>query len=281
MVVAREKRLLCIGRTSLLAACCGIASSGFMAQAIAAEFFTIIGPDGRPMVVQQRPEKKSKPADNVARPQNKTDQDSSQNQPQLSSQSQVIGQTQSSNAIALAQSQAIESEPNTSEPIQSNTSVENESKLDPTMQQHGLNGQAAQKSDQSIPVNPKDRQPQVQTQQKQTSQKKSSDVLGSTTSESKLEQTQQVQEQNTTKHPSKNVDSKILNSTQVPSTSASNQTQKVQPSNVPSTQAQQDGIKQATTQHVPKPHQNITEIDGVQYVDNEYLEDKPQSQLFK
>lgn len=278
--MAREKRLLCIGRTSLLAACCGIASSGFMTQAIAAEFFTIIGPDGRPMVVQQRPEKKSKPADNVARPQKQTDQDSSQNQPQSSSHRKVTGQTQPSNAIALPQSHAIETKPNKSKPIkseptQSNTSVENESKLhSKTPQQHGSKGQATQESDQSIPENPKDRQPQVQNQQKQTSQKKSSDVLGSIISESKLDRTQQVQEQNTTKHQTQNVDSKILNSIQVPSTSASNQTQKAQPSSVPSTQAQQDGIKQATTQHVPKPHQNITEIDGVQYVDNEYLEDK-------
>lgn len=247
--------------------CFGLALGGISVLAPAAEFFTIIGPDGRPMVVQQRPDKKLKQKEakkEIQKP------DVIQKEGLTNSAT-----TQQSNGNDLPKVQVsmpldhVESseQPNAKNSLQDNTRLEKYDRDDPTLPNQKLNMDVRE---------PKPSHNQAVTQQKSIDRPaqitKSVQEFETSKSDKKRETVDAVNSERS-KENHKQSQNKVQPSTIEKPTISADQLESAR-SEVSVQQQKVQTSHQNQTDQTTKPHQSITVIDGVQYVDNEYLEDK-------
>ena len=250
--------------------CCGLALGGISVLAPAAEFFTIIGPDGRPMVVQQRPDQKvkEKEAKKEVKKVEITQNDQSAHS-SIQQQSNVNDLPKVEVAAPLKQAEPLE-KPISKSSVQENPRTEKSDRVE----QFPLN-QKIKTDTKGIKTPPKQsaakqsaiekptqitKPVQVNDAQKKVEKRESVNVVDIEQSKENRKQLQKKVQPLVIEKPT--ISSDQLDPTQ---SEVAVKQQKTQISH-------QNQVNQ--TDQTTKPHQSITVIDGVQYVDNEYLEDK-------
>ena len=267
--MTQQKRQFSLSQKSILSLCCGLAVVSLSHSVVAAEFFTIIGPDGRPMVVQQRPEKK---AEKTIRQSDHTDH-SKKSSRQAQQKVQQKAQPERQHALQKDTHQpnmANDLPKNEKQKKQARQSLETHMPIEQSKQQNIQSTDRIQSPKDSATVDSSTSQ--VQSEIKQNSSTTSQNVFR----ESSKQNLNQNQAQNDEVQPVEKLENKTSNSAQVPTLVSNSQTQqaKITADSKMNVQNNKSVDEPPSVDHVQRSHQNITEIDGVKYVDNEYLEDK-------
>lgn len=261
----------------ILAQCSLMLIAGMACHSQAAEFYTIIGPDGRPMVVQKQQSKATKQSDkNVNAPSGQRVDSRQENPPanQPSTQSSVFSELPNNQSKAPTQSKATNIKQTDSMPLNSQTDSNKGVQSNSNQQ---VSKQAASNASQSF----EEVHPAIQPALQSTTQQNSSVQLD-------RPKTELDQPAKSSIHVKQNQTANEVAATAKMDSAKVIQQAQQQPSQQMEQQPSQKLAQHETTQHNPTPivqtqkeqlkpdqtQQNITVIDDVEYVDNEYLENR-------